>query len=288
MSAEQINYEYEQSKEYELDTFAFSGVTLVELSTKNVAKVEAMIRTDSKYRLSLGNDYEDKEYSPYWIEQLGKLLREESADCCYEKVICKIVDLLDKENGTHLTADLTEDKKTDASKVMKKRILELKNRKKDILKFLENPSVFFNKTDLDLIEILSAPTKEINNEKPRRHLSFASKFCHYTCFHIFKDQKARDNFSIYDKFVLEALPYYLKYYKENGKIDNEIVLKKENGNSHYKFSDFQKVVDEIIKASDSKISRNGFDHLLWYYFKGDRLKKEKALKKRHNDDRVVD
>ena len=65
-------------------------------------------------------------------------------------------------------------------------------------------------------------------------------------------------------------------------------LKKENGNSHYKFSDFQKVVDEIIKASDSKISRNGFDHLLWYYFKGDRLKKEKALKKRHNDDRVVD
>ena len=284
MSAEQINKEYEQSKNYELDTFTFNDVTLVELSAENVAKVEAMIHTDSKYRLSLGNNYEDKEYSPYWITQLGKLLREEPADCCYEKAICKIVDLLDKENGTHLTADITEDKKTDASKVMKERIIKLieKNKGNDILKFLKDPNANTNRTDL--IEILSKPTTEINSKKPRRHLSFASKFCHYACFYIFKGEDAQDNFSIYDKFVLEALPYYLDYYKEKKKIDDSIDLKKEKGDSHYKYDDFQTAIRAVIKASDCEISRNGFDHLLWYYFKGDRLKKEKSLKKHLNNE----
>ena len=42
---------------------------------------------------------------------------------------------------------------------------------------------------------------------------------------------------------------------------------------------YQSVVDAVIKASESDISRNGFDHLLWYYFKG---KNEKEIEEIYN------
>ena len=77
MSQNLIIEEYELSTNYELDTFPFKyrgkDVRLVELSRKNVAKVEAMIRTDSKYRIL---DLNDEEKSPFWIIELGKHLGE--------------------------------------------------------------------------------------------------------------------------------------------------------------------------------------------------------------------
>ena len=268
MSAEQIKNEYELSKKYELDTFTFHDVTLVELSAENVAKVEAMICTDSKYRIL---DIQDPEKSPYWIIELGKHLgynKDKKRELNFNTVVEKVVELIDNENGTHLTGDCSpENKKENARGQMANRITTHQH---EILSYLLNPT----DSKIDLIKELSSPTDPPLNR--RSHLSFASKFCHYACFYIFKNEKAQDNFSIYDKFVLEALPYYLNYYGD------EIVLKK-NGNSHYEYKDFQKAVDAVIKASRSQISRNGFDHLLWYYFKGDRLKKEKSLKKNQNN-----
>ena len=35
-----------------------------------------------------------------------------------------------------------------------------------------------------------------------------------------------------------------------------------------KYDEYQKAVDDIIRVSNSNVSRNGFDHLLWYYHKG--------------------
>ena len=60
---------------------------------------------------------------------------------------------------------------------------------------------------------------------------------------------------------------------------NEIKINEFN---YYKT--FQAAIDKVIERSGANISRNGFDHLLWYYFKGDRLKKEKSLKKYQNND----
>jgi len=102
----------------------------------------------------------------------------------------------------------------------------------------------------------------------RRNVSFASKFCHFSCFYIFKGEEAQDNFSIYDGVVARALPAYLDYYKEkllDKKIDLKTIKKKIKDKSYKEYSN---AIDDIIEASGSKISRNGFDHLVWYYFKG--------------------
>lgn len=85
--------------------------------------------------------------------------------------------------------------------------------------------------------------------------SFASKFCHYACFYIFEGTKYQDNYSIYDRILKTVLPWYLGYFGiEQFNLDN--------------YRDYRMAVDGIRDVSGIEISRNGFDHLLWYYHKG--------------------
>ena len=107
-----------------------------------------------------------------------------------------------------------------------------------------------------MIDFLSGRTKP--GKGGRRNVSFASKFCHFSCFYIFEGEEAQDNFSIYDGVVAKALPKYLAYYKLNDRFK----IKDKD------YEGYSKAIDAIIEASGSKISRNGFDHLVWYYFKG--------------------
>lgn len=39
------------------------------------------------------------------------------------------------------------------------------------------------------------------------------------------------------------------------------------------YREYSEIIDKILDKSGNKISRNGFDHLLWYYYKG-RLEKK--------------
>lgn len=55
----------------------------------------------------------------------------------------------------------------------------------------------------------------------------------------------------------KALPIYIKKYNLN--------LDDYDLNS---YSSYHKCIGDIIKESKESISRNGFDHLIWYYFKG--------------------
>ena len=53
---------------------------------------------------------------------------------------------------------------------------------------------------------------------------------------------------------------------------NEFIMIIENYINEFKIKDkdykgYSEAIDAIIQASGSKISRNGFDHLVWYYFK---------------------
>lgn len=245
-----IQEEYDLSRKYELSEIIVGEEKLVELTQKNVAKVEAMVRTDSNYRIDL-----DEKKSPCWITRMGKFLKGESCDHEFEEIIGKIVELLDKENSTHLNADGC------GREEIKRRILI---REKKILESLENRERGF-----ELIDHLSEPTHpEESGRRSRRNISFASKFCHFSCFYIFGGEDAQDNFSIYDGVVARALPAYLDYYKEkllDKKRDLKTIKKKIKDKSYKEYSD---AIDDIIEASGSKISRNGFDHLIWYYFKG--------------------
>lgn len=265
-----IQKEVEASKQYNLKCEELSdGIHLVKLTQDNVAKVESIIRTDSNYSSFKEANYSNDKYSPYWIREMGKHLgqiKEEKKEDDFEKIVENVVEKIDKENGTHLTADCIKDEngtiKKSARDFMKDQIIAC-YKNKTLLNYLKNPD--FNKENL--IRILSEPTGI--KGKGRSHLSFASKFCHYSCYHLFSGEKEQDNYSIYDRYVREALPFYLKKYE----INNIKITDK----STYK--EYQQAIDAILKKADEKISRNGFDHLVWYYFKGDRIKNEKNNKK---------
>ena len=255
-ASEQYNLKYEKLSD---------GVTLVNLTKDNVAKVESIIRTDSNYSSFKEANYDNDKYSPYWILEMGKHLgqiKEEKKEQDFKKIVENVVEKIDKENGTHLTADHDGkeiDRKT-ARDVMVERIVDC-YKAGTLLSYLKEPDF----SQENLISILSKPTG-IEKGKGRSHLSFASKFCHYSCYHLFKGEKEQDNYSIYDRFVREALPFYLEKYKitSTTKINDKISYK-----------DYQEAIDKILEKADEKISRNGFDHLVWYYFKGDRIKNEK-------------
>lgn len=178
----------------------------------------------------------------------------------YRFLIYNAVCAVDAENSTHINADKV------GRKEITDRIVQYKD---DLLKQLKVTKKY------PLIGILSKktdPKHEAGNTNPaRKNFSFATKFCHYACFYIFenKDVAYRDSYSIYDYIVSNALKTYYDYkesQQKNNSEDGEIFVEK--------YRHYQSFIDELRtkaaeKAKESNpVSRNGFDHLLWYYYKG--------------------
>ena len=148
-----------------------------------------------------------------------------------------------------------------------------KNQRLIVKKFLVSIGKH-TKEYFELINIISKKTEPKDSSRlGKRHFSFASKFCHYTSYFLFENEPEQDNFSIYDNVLTKAIPKYIDYYNleklKNINISDYDKYYKSEGKA---ISEFYKVyydaIGEIIKASGSGISRNGFDHLLWYYYKG--------------------
>ena len=236
-------YYLEEEKDYTVK----DGRPLVKLSKDNVARVEAMIHHNSDYGSAF--DVTNSKISAYWFKELKEVLEgtEIKSKNAYRKLIEEIVAAIDKENSTHLNTDGC------GIKVISKRISNIEQ--EELIHLLKHPE----ETDYKLIEIIAKETKPIgqsdkgNPHRGRRNPSFASKFCHYACFNLF-DGKDRDNYSIYDSIVSSALPSYMERYG--------IAKKKFTS-----YAEYQEAIDEVIKKSKSGISRNGFDHLLWYGYK---------------------
>ncbi len=248
-----ISIELEEAKKKMIEEIGFQGKTLVKLTRENVAIVEAMIRNDSAYIHSTDVDAKpilNKKggikyggSSAYWMTQLKEFLEGKALPSySYKEIIQGAVKAVDRENSTHLNADNCGREEVSA------RIIDFDCA--ELLKCLQDPDY----ENMKLIRVISDRTSaEI---KARKNLSFASKFCHYACFYIYEGTKYQDNYSIYDKIMKTVLPLYLKYYKINNNYDLE------------DYSCYRKAVDAIREASGIEISRNGFDHLLWYYHKG--------------------
>ena len=269
-----ISAEIEKAKYYLLIPVS-KKIKIPQLTLDNVARVEAMIQTDSRY--SNNSNKFNKDTSAEYLKKLKCLLESYEELECYEKryrlskCIYNIVRTIDKENSTHLNSNI---KKEDAKGVgIKKagryliadKILQFD--KTCFLNHLMNPIESLNEGGLFRIIEMSGG---------RKNTSFASKFCHYACFYLF-DDKNRDNYSIYDAVIRRALPVYIKLYKGKIKLtDNSIkdVISKKGYKEIKRYLDdkdydvYQKVIDAVRDASGKNISRNGFDHLLWYYFKG--------------------
>ena len=110
-------------------------------------------------------------------------------------------------------------------------------------------------TKYKLVEIIAKKTSAAI--RARENKSFASKFCHYACFYLFEGKREQDNYSIYDSILKSALPLYIDYYG--------IDVKKQELEDYAIYSE---TIERIIQKTGNMISKNGFDHLLWYYYKG--------------------
>ena len=253
-----MSYEYYPkriivSTRKKIEEVDYNGYKLAKLTRDNVAIVEAMIRNDSAYIRS-----SDKAASPtfdkkgnmkyggssaYWMSKLRSILiKNKSSDYSHKEIIKYAVAAVDRENSTHLNADNC------GREEITERICKLK--RQELLACLKDPAY----KNMKLIRLISRRTSA--EERARENLSFASKFCHYACFFIFEGTKYQDNYSIYDNILKSVLPKYLDYYS----IDEDYDLND--------YGDYRIAVDAIRNASGTEISRNGFDHLLWYYHKG--------------------
>ena len=179
----------------------------------------------------------------YWMTQLKNILIDgESADESeYRRRITGAVGAVDRDNSSHLNADGV------GREEMVERLVSLPVSR--LLECLERPDA----TGLELVTYLSARTHP--EKRVRENQSFASKFCHYACFYFFEGRPGQDNYSIYDNVMCRTVPLYLAHYRL-GSFDLT------------DYGEYRKAVDKIIEPSGESVSRNGFDHLLWYYFKG--------------------
>lgn len=275
-----ITEETKEAEKYKFEPYEDSPNELIKLSKKNVGLIEAMIKIDSAYAKA-----GDKESGPkgkykgstaYWFDKLkqglenikeNKKLKDVPTDkepvfpndAEHEKVhsknklIYEVVCAVDRENSTHLNADgIGRDE-------IAGRIEDYT--KKGFFDALKNP--YDEKKGLELIEVIKKKTNPESDRKGRVNLSFASKFCHNACYYLFEeDDEKRDNFPLYDTVIKSVLPRYAEYF--NCEIeDKEFKI----------YSKYVSLIEEIIKASGNEISKQGFDHLLWYYYKGRNLSK---------------
>ena len=249
-----IREEYIESKKYDLDIEKHDYGAIAKITRENVAKIEFILRIDSDYKDSINenkkrtNNYNGS--SSYWFKQLKELLDNNknvsSENYTYEEIIEGIIIAVDNENSTHLNSD------TMGRYTVKNRILALS--RNELVEYLKNPNNTYK-----LINLIATPVEE--GEK--NHLSFASKFCRYTSRYLFKDTNDEDHYAIYDSVLVKSLPLYIKRYL------NEDVKPKEYINNYLKFSNYiDRIIDSAKKEHGNKISRNGFDHLIWYYHKG--------------------
>lgn len=261
--------EFKSSQQYMLTTEPFDlgdgkGIELVQLTDENVAKVEAMIRNDSSYIKSfdvnagpIKNKNGKEVYSgstAYWMTKLKSIIEGKEKNLTYDVIIPKVVSSIDRENSTHLNSDGC------GRKEISDRIIKLCNEDNLIDSLKEGNLEVFKK----ILEKTKPKNNGHKNYKGRENTSFASKFCHYACFYLFENSKKQDNYSIYDNVIVSVLPYYIKKYE----VEYNGTLKDLKDYEVYR-DVINSIREKVASTTNTTpISRNGFDHLLWYYHKG--------------------
>lgn len=109
-----LKEEQELKAKYLLATEEFEGIQIVKLTTDNVARVEAMIMTDSGYAkssdINFGPTYNrngEEDYpgsTAYWMTKLRYELENKHSDNLRD-IISHAVISVDIENSTHINSD---------------------------------------------------------------------------------------------------------------------------------------------------------------------------------------
>ena len=269
-----IQDELKKSEGYKIKRISKKS-NLAKISLNNVARIEAMISIDSDYRKS--GDPNAKPQKPYpgstayWVTQLkhilidGKKVSQDSRNL--EEILTEAIAAINRENSTHLMVG-------GADKVFLENLKKMPS--KQLLTLLKSTD---NKKKKELIDLLN-PTVEVVVKREdgsiiytydRSNYSFTTKFCHYLCLYLFEDSDEQDNYSIFDNVLGGILPEYARAYLGDN-WDDEYLKEKWTKDTFKDYQKYSDIVDEIRKAAATKnppmVSRNGFDHLLWYYHKG--------------------
>jgi len=233
----------EEILKFELDKNGFPKLT-----EKNVKLIDFIIKNDSNYRSD--NDKENRLSTIILVKQYQKEPSKEN--------LRKVIKAIDKQNSTHLSVTGQEKGSNQGIELTTKYIFY---------------KIGINELNKQIKHEQNSLVDDIaKNSIPNRYvISFASKFCTYMSRYMFNKE---DKFSIYDGVMSSILPYY--YYQYVNEKEKIVITKEVMKKRGYKwYSDIIcKIIKEAEEKENYKISRKDFDHLLWYYYKGDKDKKD--------------
>ena len=210
----------------------------VQLTEDNATKIEALIRFNPRYGKTT-NEENDK-----CAMSLIKELKTNERLYNNREHIRNIIGRINAENSTRMSRNDMDE--------LTKRIRRVIS-KNDLIRMLKNDNKKY-----ELINLLAKETKQDKHA----NFSFATKFCHYMCLHLLEGEY-QDNYSIYDNNVIKTISEYT----DNQKIIPSYKKSMKESPAEY-YMCFQKIIDEILeKKAHNRISRNAFDHIMWYYTK---------------------
>ncbi len=218
------------------------------LTDTNARFICAAYRLDSKYRKSF-DEYDLHSAFYYIIQNANKI------EGNYE-VLKEICTRLDRENSTHLSVSGNREGDSHGIENTAKAISKIRDLKKE----LKNGSP-------QLVDIIASAVDKRNN------LSFATKFCAFMCRFLFRGMPEADNYCIYDNVLASIIPYYawifngIKYIKRSGRSNIEGIFK-----DKHNYIGYRELIDAIRVEASKKYNylatREEFDAMLWYYYKG--------------------
>ena len=251
---------FDNNRQYWLE---FDDNNILKLSQHNAQFISAVVRIDTNYRKSFdeNNDLSAAFYIHHHSNDFAG-----NEDILYE--ICKRID---RENSTHLSVSGNHPGDNRGIELMSIGLSQITHLRERLFR-----------GDGQLVNEISRLVDGQNK------FSFATKFCASMCRYLFNGKKA-DNYVRYDRYIAEILPYYL--WKHHVGNENYIRV----GRIHYKstiesnfkeerdYQGFKELIDRIriaaaIDNNTETLSREEFDALVWYYYKGSDKEIENALR----------
>lgn len=267
------------SNPYVLDYVADRTDKLPALTRKNANFIEAVVHLDSNYAKDLEINPPSEGYDPevnaessnskycgstaYWFEEMKK------PNCNFRECVLGAVIAIDSTNSTHLEAAIL------GRKSMRDVICMNCEDWHGLVEMLNVP---FNPTNHNhIISLLTVKTIAKKDGGARYNISFATKFCAYAA--LFLD--AQIKYSKYDNIVSDALPTYVKVYLGETKNAREYKINEyqrrnldDDGNYQYRLDVYAKYENAIsrilneLREDGIYLTREEFDHVVWYGLKG--------------------
>lgn len=267
---------------YALDYAVGCGLKIPALTRKNADFLKAVVGLDSNYNRDGDvksvpnkgfNPFENPSKSDgkycgsaaYWFNQMKK-----GDD--FEKCLLGAIIAIDRTNSTHLESAINGRMKI--KDAITNRCKNVRDLKKELIKdFRKDPKQH-------LIGLMSVEMDCKGKKKAgitRSNLSFASKFCTYASLYL--KIKAFE-YSKYDNVVASHLGDYIKLYLNDKKThkyeyryDSYLKNKSEDKMGYILgiYSCYYDLIGKIINHLKQKgvtISRDEFDRIVWYGFKG--------------------